>query len=78
MPDYDADSTVADNTDKHYGLIAQEVKAAMDKLSISDFGGWHEIPDGVKQQGIAESMFIYPLIKAVQELSAEVEKLKGD
>ena len=27
-------------------------------------------------QTIAQSMFVYPLIKAVQELSTEVEELK--
>ena len=57
-----------------YGLIAQEVKEALDKHNITDFGGWDEMDEGV--QTIAQSMFVYPLIKAVQELSTEVEELK--
>ena len=57
-----------------YGLIAQEVKEALDKHSITDFGGWDQIDDGI--QTIGQSMFVYPLIKAVQELSAKVEELE--
>jgi len=56
-----------------YGLIAQEVKTAMDKHNITDFGGWDE-KQGI--QSIAQSMFIYPLIKAIQELSAKVKTLE--
>ena len=59
-----------------YGLIAQEVKTAMDKHGISDFDGWHEKPKGDKIQGIAESQFVIPLIKAVQELAAKVKALE--
>ena len=84
LPDYDAEKTEAEHKDKLYGVIAQEVKAALDKHSITDFGGHHEdAKTGI--QGIAQSMFIYPLIKATQELSAqvtalqaEVTKLKGE
>ena len=59
-----------------YGLIAHEVKEAMDTHGITDFGGWHtEERSGI--QGVSQSMFVYPLIKAIQELSAEVEELKS-
>ena len=58
-----------------YGLIAQEVKTAMDKHNITDFGGWDE-KQGV--QAVAQSMFVYPLIKAVQELSATVTTLQQE
>ena len=58
----------------HHGMIAQDIKKALDKAGVDDFEGWDELPDG-KQQ-ISESMFVFPLIKAVQELSAEVEQLK--
>jgi hypothetical protein len=82
LPDYDAKETKAEYTDKMYGLIAQEVKTAMDKHNITDFGGWDE-KQGV--QAVAQSMFVYPLIKAVQELSAtittlqqEINTLKGE
>tara|TARA_R110000764_G_scaffold77595_1_gene155076 strand:- start:182 stop:820 length:639 start_codon:yes stop_codon:yes gene_type:complete len=56
-----------------HGLIAQEVKEAMDSVDNTTFNGWEEGQDG---QAISREMFITPLIKAVQELSAEVEELK--
>jgi hypothetical protein len=56
-----------------HGLIAQEVKAAMDKVGNTTFNGWEE---GVDGQAVSREMFITPLIKAVQELSAENEELK--
>ena len=72
LPDYDASKTEAEHTEKMYGLIAQEVKTALDNHNITDFGGWSET-NGTEIQGIAQSMFIYPLIKAVQELSTKLE-----
>ena len=77
LPDYNEDKTEAEHTQKLYGLIAQEVKAALDKNNITDFGGWSETP-GNKLQGISQEMFVHPLIKAVQELSAEVTTLKSE
>ena len=71
---YDADQTEAVHKDKMYGFIAQEVKAALDKHNITDFNGWTEDSQGV--QGISYEMFVMPLIKAVQELSAENTALK--
>ena len=56
-------------------MIAQDVKAALDKFGVEDFKGWDVLPDG-KQQ-ISEAMFVFPLIKAVQELSAQVKELKS-
>ena len=65
-----------DTENKKHGMIAQEVKAALDKQGVDTFTGWEEDgADGV--QLVSESMFVYPLIKAVQELSAEVEELKA-
>ena len=58
-----------------HGLIAQEVKAALDAEEVSTFGGCEEMPDG--SQSISREMFVIPLIKAVQQLSAEVESLKA-
>ena len=76
LPDYDADATEPKHTEKLYGLIAQEVKEALDKHGITDFGGWDENQEtGV--QAVSQAMFVYPLIKAVQELSAEVDALKA-
>ena len=58
-----------------HGLIAQEVKAAMDKVGNSTFNGWEDTVDG---QAVSREMFITPLIKAVQELSAKVTTLETE
>ena len=57
------------------GLIAQEVKEAVDKSSTT-FSGWSVDTNG--KQGIQYSALVVPLIKAVQELSAQVEALKNN
>ena len=57
-----------------HGMIAQEVKGALDKAGVDTFTGWKERSDG--SQTVSREMFVIPLIKAVQELSAEVEALK--
>jgi hypothetical protein len=63
------------NTDTTmHGLIAQEVKEALDKAGVDTFKGWSQNSDGI--QNISREMFIIPLIKAVQELSAKVEALE--
>ena len=62
-----------DDSTKIHGLIAQEVKAAMDKVSNTTFNGWEDTVDG---QAVSREMFITPLIKAVQELSAKVKALE--
>ena len=60
-----------------HGFIAQEVKTAIDTHGDTTFGGWQlDKVDGVTQR-TKKSMFIMPLIKAVQELSTEVETLKA-
>ena len=51
----------------------------MEKHNVNDFDGWHKLskeasPDEI--QGVSEQMFVYPLIKAVQELSAKVKALE--
>ena len=56
-----------------HGLIAQDVKAAMDKVGNTTFNGWEEGQDG---QAVSREMFITPLINAVKELSAKVEVLE--
>ena len=58
-----------------HGMLAQEVKAALDTASVTTFSGWKEEPDG--SQSLAQDMFIYPLIKAVQELSAKNTALEA-
>ena len=64
------------NTDTvMHGLIAQEVKVALDAAGCDTFGGWSEDDNG--QQHVSKSMFVIPLIKAVQELAAKVEALEN-
>ena len=58
-----------------HGLIAQEVKSALDNAGVDTFGGWTENKDGM--QNISREMFVFPLIKAVQELSAKVKELES-
>ena len=59
-----------------HNFIAQEVKAALDKEGVSDFGGWKEDQYGVQQ--LSREMFVIPLVKAVQELSAKVTALETE
>ena len=55
-----------------YGFIAQEVKAAMDTHNITDFAAGIRLNDGGdNMQGISYEMFVMPLVKAIQELSAQ-------
>jgi len=73
--EYNANQTEPLTENKKIGLIAQEVKEVIDELGIEHYDGtWGEKPNG--QQEIGPSDYIFPLIKAVQELSAEVEELK--
>ena len=62
----------------HHGVIAQEVKEVIDSTG-NDFGGYqdHKINGGEDRLTIGYDEFIGPLIKAVQELSAENEALKA-
>ena len=65
-----------DTETKLHGMIAQEVKEALDKQGVDTFGGWSEEKDG--SQRISQEMFVHPLIKAVQELSSQVDELKAE
>jgi hypothetical protein len=60
---------------KMWGMLAQQVKEAMDNHGNSDFTGWLENSDG--SQNISREMFVIPLIKAVQELTKKVEELEA-
>ena len=62
----------------HHGLIAQEVKEAADAQGV-DFAGYkdHTITGGGDRLSLGYTELIAPLIKAVQELSAENEALKA-
>ena len=58
-----------------HNFIAQEVKAALDTAGVSEFGGWKEDQYGVQQ--VSREMFVIPLVKAVQELSAKNDALES-
>ena len=68
-----AEENVKDTTTVMHGLIAQEVKAALDAENISTFEGWGEAGDG--SQVVSREMFIIPLIKAIQEQQAIITAL---
>ena len=62
----------------HHGLIAQEVKVVLDAKGI-DFGGFqdHSVKGGDDVLSIGYEELIAPMLKAIQELSAEVAALKA-
>ena len=59
-----------------HGMVAQEVKAALDKAGVDTFGGWKLNNDG--SQRLSNDMFVFPLIKAVQELYKTACKIDSD
>lgn len=63
---------------QHFGLLAQELKAALPPGL--DFGGWvkTDTADPNSQEGLRYDELIGPLIKAVQELRAQVDTLTAD
>ena len=80
LPYYDADSSDpcrGTEGKTHHGFIAQEVKAVIDANSDVKDGHniWSEDPNGTQQ--LANGALIPMLVKAIQELSAEIEKLKS-
>ena len=68
---------ITDTDELLYGMIAQEVKEAIDTAGsdATNFSGWKVEDTG--EQRLSYSMFVFPLIKAVQELSAKVEALEN-
>jgi hypothetical protein len=60
----------------HHGLIAQEVAAVIARTGI-DFGGYqdHTVKGGDDVRSLGYEEFIAPLIKAVQELAAQNERV---
>ena len=72
---YNADKTEPRNKEEQHGMLAQDVKKALDNAGVDTFSGWSEDPDGCQRVGT--SAFVYPLIKAIQELSAKVEALEN-
>jgi hypothetical protein len=62
----------------HHGLIAQEVKAVIQNSGV-DFGGFqdHSLNGGQDVMSLGYEELIAPLIKAVQELTIQVNQLKA-
>ncbi len=54
----------------HHGLIAQEVKQALDAAGV-DAAFWTEGPDGT--QALAHTELIAPMLRAIQELADRVD-----
>lgn len=74
---YDKDNNTQNLDAVMHGMIAQEVKAALDSEGVEHFAGWHERQsDGL--QGVSNEMFVLPLINAVKELKAELDALKAE
>ena len=65
---------------KHQGLLAQEVKQALDEMAIDtkDFAGYVDsnIKDNKDRLSLRYSEFIAPVIKAIQELTIKMEQIE--
>ena len=63
----------------HYGLIAQQVKEAVDESGVEDFGGYvqDDLSDPDSSLSLNYGEFISPMIKAIKELSAKVDTLEA-
>jgi hypothetical protein len=70
-----AEENVQDTDIVMHGLIAQNVKAALDKAGVDTFTGWSEDEDGTQKLGITD--LITPMINAINELTARVKQLEG-
>ena len=68
-------TTYVDTETVMTGLIAQEVEQALNKANTGlRFPGWGDTKQG---QRISGEAYIFPLINAVKELTARLEKLEG-
>lgn len=66
-------------TRRHFGLIAQEVRAALVKHGVDDAAFWilSDPADPLSSQALRYEELISPLIAAIQELSARVNALEA-
>lgn len=58
---------------KHLGLVAQEVKTALDGLSLDC--GLYTYDSSIDRHSLRYDQFLAPVIKAIQELDARIEDL---
>ena len=71
---------VLDELDKNKcrtGFIAQEVSEVLSSIGYDDNNDIVEIDESNTQQMIAYSKLVPPMVKAIQELSQQVEDLKA-
>jgi hypothetical protein len=63
----------------HYGLIAQDVKAALDAAGVVDFGGYivDDLGKADSYCSLRYDEFLAPMIAAIKELSARVKELEA-
>ncbi len=63
----------------HYGLVAQEVKEAMNELGV-DFAGYldSKIDGGEDVLSLGYTEFIAPMIKSIQQQQAMIEQLQKE
>ena len=59
-----------------HGLVAQDVKEALDAEGVSTFEGWSQSYDGM--QMVSREMFVLPLINAIKELKADLDATKAE
>ena len=70
-----------DYTDReHYGLIAQDVKASLDKRGKGDVGIWclADKEDSESFQALRYTELISPMIQAIKELTLLVKELRSE
>ena len=62
----------------HHGIIAQELEEVLSNLDI-DFGGFqdHSLNGGDDVKSVGYEELIAPMIKAIQELTQQVNELRG-
>ena len=70
-----AETNMQDTNIVMHGLIAQNVKTALDKAGVDTFTGWSEDEDGTQRLGMTD--LITPMINAIKELTARLEALEG-
>ena len=73
-----AETNVKDTEKIIHGFVAQEVKEAIDKYGDENFSGWELDKVDNKTQRIKKEMFIMPIVKAIQELSAKIDTLETE
>ena len=70
-----------DNTDReHFGLIAQDVKASLDKKGCGEAGMWclADKDDSESQQTLRYTELISPMIQAIKDLTLLVSELRSE